>query len=712
MGHSEKKRLPSVLPKTTSNTPAQTTEPEQLATSAGPSNGDVAEASDFFAELDVDAISVSAQDQPVPIAESDTIVESTNPSNNAAASAKAGRAVPMARRKKRSRQREEMPQIFAVEEEEEFDWRAIFTRRWLSRNWGFVFSFLLHTVVMLMLSFFIVRVGIGDSKISLDVADAAADDQEILEVDLAGFELDEADINLENDSLEQVFESELDEEDQFDPNKLAESGESEELKPIAGGPMHRRKGDGKSATFFGTQAQGNKFVFVVDRSVSMEYGSRDEVSEEPFNRYDIAVAELLDAIASLKPHQEFLVIMFAHDTRIMFDPKPDVKQGLVPATVSNKRQFRKWLDGVQMGWGTDPRDGLELAFQLEPDAIFLLSDGAFVNERADNDPKSRDIAIRNSGPGSVPVNTVALEGESSRGSLEEIASITGGLFRFQTINHYLRQVLDTGESSLRFRAISWMLSDDRLSWDERYDLVDGQLVGLLSDRSQQNRFVAEKLLHQATWGLFEKEVTSVATNRKDAAKEWQKIARETKGFAESGQISALDRKLKDRQRLWLALARDDIESAMPLMEELGQDKFQPRAMVTLVLAILRLQKEEGPTRQSLGWLRYLGRRLDGKSKGDRDELGRSNWGYAQSKAFVESVLNRRASRAAKIYVKVVDTKRAWNIRERLAKRLVKQYPETRESILALDFLRKSVDDSGAGAGEQVSVEELLGMESQ
>ncbi len=739
MGHSEHKRLPSVGPKTTSKSSAEEAENDPAKLSGGAGDG----SSDYFEAMDVESITGGTRSasenrdqgsgsvkKPALAAESAKLPETSEfelpprtmvprpsrrrpkkPASKPAKviKAKATKAVPLAKRLP-AKTREPLPQIFAVDEDERFEWRAVFTRQWLRRNWGFFFSFFLHTIVLLTMSLLIVRAGIGDSRINLDVADAAASDEEVLEVELDGLQMDDAEVNFENEALEQVFENELESEDLFDPVDLAEAEQA--AMEVLGGPMHRRNGDGKSATFFGTQAIGNKFVFVVDRSTSMEYGAEDAVSEKPFNRYDIALAELLDAINSLKPHQEFLVIMFAHDTRVMFDPKPGITPTLATATRQNKQRFQKWLEGLSMGWGTDPRDGLELAYRLAPDAIFLLSDGAFINEQRDNEPKSRDIVLKNSRvPGAPSINTIALEGEASRGSLKEIASISNGLFRFQTIDGYLKQVLETGESSFQFRAISYLLNEGNLSWEQRSKLVEGQLVRLLSDPSAQTRFVAEQLLHQATWGLFEKQVPSIEAERKQAAAAWRKIAKETRGFEESSQISALDPDLKYRERLWLALAKGDIESALPLLAELDESRLQPRTMVAVMLGIVEFQREEGPTSELLGWLRFLGRQLDGKPGGDREKLGESEWGYAQSRAFVVGVLDRRARRSFKLYAKVADADRAWSIREKLAWRLVNTYPETRESVLAMEFLRKNVDDTPIQE-EAVTVEELLGIEAQ
>ena len=47
------------------------------------------------------------------------------------------------------------------------------------------------------------------------------------------------------------------------------------------------------------------------------------------------------------------------------------------ATADNKLALRRWAMTIGQEKGRSPIETLEFAFQLEPDAIFLLSDGEF-----------------------------------------------------------------------------------------------------------------------------------------------------------------------------------------------------------------------------------------------------------------------------------------------------------------------------------------------
>ncbi|HUY36490.1 MAG TPA: hypothetical protein VMV69_27385, partial [Pirellulales bacterium] len=87
---------------------------------------------------------------------------------------------------------------------------------------------------------------------------------------------------------------------------------------------------GKSASFYGIEAAGNEFVFVVDMSGSME-GTR-------FRR---ARNELRRSIESLSSNQSYFVIFFSDDAY----PMP--AQGLLPRTDKNLRATVRWLNLVQ-----------------------------------------------------------------------------------------------------------------------------------------------------------------------------------------------------------------------------------------------------------------------------------------------------------------------------------------------------------------------------
>jgi len=176
---------------------------------------------------------------------------------------------------------------------------------------------------------------------------------------------------------------------------------------------------GPAVQFFGSRAGGTHFAFVLDISGSME-GTR-------FRR---AGGELLRAIDEMDEDQQFYVALFNGRCRPMFDLLPAAAE-LVPATDENKARLRAWLAQVRpVGW-TDPRDSLELVLDLNPSAIFLLSDGEF-----QVGPKGRRIGgitlrltmARNRRR--VPIHTIAFEDRVNRRVLRTMADKSGGSYRY------------------------------------------------------------------------------------------------------------------------------------------------------------------------------------------------------------------------------------------------------------------------------------------
>lgn len=168
-------------------------------------------------------------------------------------------------------------------------------------------------------------------------------------------------------------------------------------------------GMGGAATFFGAKVKGRKFVFVVDNSNSMTRG-----------RLETALNELMVSVNKLEKNQRFFVILFSDTAYPMFHPKP--VRAMVPATSENKRKLEYWLPTVQMCLRTDGAEAVKMAISMQPDAIYILGDGAFTDNATKllTAPHNRKIVI----------NTLGME-VSGRGEeqLRAIAKANNGTFR-------------------------------------------------------------------------------------------------------------------------------------------------------------------------------------------------------------------------------------------------------------------------------------------
>lgn len=166
-------------------------------------------------------------------------------------------------------------------------------------------------------------------------------------------------------------------------------------------------GGGGPATFFGQPGRGSRFVYVIDRSGSMEGG-----------RFQDACFELIRSIRALRPHESFYVIFYDSRAHPMSAP------ALLRATPTNQEAAVEWIRSMSVGGGTDPTEAMLHALRvLRPDTIWLLSDGQF-------DIRVTD-AIREANPRQqVQINTIAFHDTAGEVVLRRIAEENDGDYRF------------------------------------------------------------------------------------------------------------------------------------------------------------------------------------------------------------------------------------------------------------------------------------------
>ncbi len=99
-----------------------------------------------------------------------------------------------------------------------------------------------------------------------------------------------------------------------------------------------------SISFFGTRAVGNRFVFVLDISYSMN-ARRGE-------RFRRACDELVRAVSQLQVGQSYYVYLFCWNFDEMF---LDSNIQYVAACEGHEAKLRHWIYDVSLGAGTDPR---------------------------------------------------------------------------------------------------------------------------------------------------------------------------------------------------------------------------------------------------------------------------------------------------------------------------------------------------------------------
>lgn len=227
--------------------------------------------------------------------------------------------------------------------------------------------------------------------------------------------------NQENSALESLFEEN---EFEFATNEVtmpqgitensavAASLTSASMRSVTEGLDAR--GLGKGASFFGSYAQGGRFVYVIDSSKSMKG-----------DRWTTAKQNLIESLKSLSRDQEFFVICFDDQTSMLFNCKPSEMEFKRVNEVIIERVSR-WLRSRTLGPATMPAEALHYALTLQPDAIFILSDG----ELQDNTLQM--LRMNNIASGSkkqTPIHAIHLISESGMETLRQLAEDNGGTFR-------------------------------------------------------------------------------------------------------------------------------------------------------------------------------------------------------------------------------------------------------------------------------------------
>lgn len=174
-------------------------------------------------------------------------------------------------------------------------------------------------------------------------------------------------------------------------------------------------GGGAGASFFGVSSTGQRFLFIVDVSGSMQEG----------NRIHVAMRELSRSISELPDFAYFYVILYNHEPII-----PRFQRGWQRARPREVDDMLDYLRNVTPGGGTVPVGAFAAAFALDvpPDVIFFLTDGLIPQETPDR------VRSMNARGKRVVINTIAFGDQSSADLLKRISDESGGRYRFVPVH--------------------------------------------------------------------------------------------------------------------------------------------------------------------------------------------------------------------------------------------------------------------------------------
>jgi hypothetical protein len=169
-------------------------------------------------------------------------------------------------------------------------------------------------------------------------------------------------------------------------------------------------GGGGGASFFGVEATGNRFAFVVDVSGSMSVGGKIERLR----------AELSRSVDAMLQNSHFVIVPFSSGAQPLGG-----KAGWTEATDRGKRGAIRAIETLAADGGTNPSPAFQMVFQLRPrpDVVYFMTDGEFQPQVA------VEIAAMNSDV-KVPIHCLCFVSEDSAEMMKKIARESGGSYTF------------------------------------------------------------------------------------------------------------------------------------------------------------------------------------------------------------------------------------------------------------------------------------------
>ena len=213
-------------------------------------------------------------------------------------------------------------------------------------------------------------------------------------------------------------------------------------------------GDGSApghavTSMFGLAGEGGDFVYVFDRSQSMNSvltSQIDGAKSVTVTPLEAAKNELNRSIGDLNDACRFQVV-FYNDIAVTFGGR----HALSKATYPNKELVKSFIYGMPAESNTNHMVAFEEALQCRPQMLFLLTDG---EEKDDPSPSEVRRLVRECKRLKIKVNIVHFCFDvRTNCSLIELARGTGGEHKFITLRELARQKFDAMRGTPTLRAV-------------------------------------------------------------------------------------------------------------------------------------------------------------------------------------------------------------------------------------------------------------------
>lgn len=132
-------------------------------------------------------------------------------------------------------------------------------------------------------------------------------------------------------------------------------------------------GTGEGASFFGLEAAGKRFAYIVDHSGSMN----GLLSSGEMTRWELTQVELIRSVHALTGGAEYSIVLYSTNAEPLFGSPAWVK-----ATGANKASTGVAVMSESANGDTRPEEAFAMIYGLEPraDAIYFMTDGEFKAE--------------------------------------------------------------------------------------------------------------------------------------------------------------------------------------------------------------------------------------------------------------------------------------------------------------------------------------------
>jgi hypothetical protein len=203
---------------------------------------------------------------------------------------------------------------------------------------------------------------------------------------------------------------------------ISATGATRRLGPTGG------KGGSAATAVFGTIGEGQRFVYVFDRSSSMRATNTER---DPFNA---AKRELLASLANLGDIHQFGIVFYNHEQTI-FGSATGSGVRMYFAKKENRILAERFVSATGAQGATKHLPALKLALEARPDVIFFLTDA--------DDPVLTEEDLRklkgwNAGTAINAIQFGYGPKQTSDSLLEILTSENGGMYRYVDVQQLPR----------------------------------------------------------------------------------------------------------------------------------------------------------------------------------------------------------------------------------------------------------------------------------